>query len=51
MIGWKKCFVEPLKYLCEPLKYLFNLSIVKGFFPDDIKNCESYSDVYNWQQQ
>ena len=26
----KKCFGE----LCEPLKYLFNLSIVKGIFPD-----------------
>ena len=23
--------------LCEPLKYLFNLSIVKGIFPDDLK--------------
>ena len=29
----KKCFGE----LCEPLKYLFNLSIVKGIFPDDLK--------------
>ena len=23
--------------LCEPLKYLFNLSIVKGIFPGDLK--------------
>ena len=23
--------------LCEPLKYLFNLLIVKGIFPDDVK--------------
>ena len=29
----KKCFGE----LCEPLKYLFNLSIVEGIFPDDLK--------------
>ena len=29
----KKCFGE----LCELLKYLFNLSIVKGIFPDDPK--------------
>ena len=29
----KKCFSS----LCGPLKYLFNLSIEKGFFPDDIK--------------
>ena len=29
----KKCFSK----LCEPLKYLFNLSIVKGIFPDDLK--------------
>ena len=29
----KKCFSS----LCEPLKYLFNLSIEKGIFPDDIK--------------
>ena len=29
----KKCFGE----LCKPLKYLFNLSIVKGIFPDDLK--------------
>ena len=29
----KKCFGE----LCEPLKYLFNLSIVKEIFPDDLK--------------
>ena len=27
----KKCFSN----LCEPLKYLFNLSIQKGIFPDD----------------
>ena len=29
----KKCLVS----LCEPLKYLFNLSIEKGVFPDDLK--------------
>ena len=29
----KKCFTS----LCEPLKYLFNLSIKKGIFPDDLK--------------
>ena len=29
----KKCFGE----LCQPLKYLFNLSIVKGICPDDLK--------------
>ena len=29
----KKYFDE----LCEPLKYLFNLSIVKRIFPDDLK--------------
>ena len=29
----KKCFGE----LCELLKFLFNLSIVKGIFPDDLK--------------
>ena len=29
----KKCF----GVLCELLKYLFNLSIFKGIFPDDLK--------------
>ena len=29
----QKCFGE----LCESFKYLFNLSIVKGVFPDDLK--------------
>ena len=29
----KNCFDE----LCEPLKYLFNPSVVKGIFPDDLK--------------
>ena len=29
----KKCFSE----LCEPLKDIFNLSTVKGIFPDDLK--------------
>ena len=29
----KRCFDK----LCEPLKYLFNLLIVKGIFPDDVK--------------
>ena len=31
--GLKKCF----RSLCEPLKYLLNLSIEKGIFPDDLK--------------
>ena len=31
--AFKKCFIS----LCEPLKYLFNLSIEKGIFPDDLK--------------
>ena len=30
---FKKCF----RSLCEPLKYLFNLSIEKGVFPDNLK--------------
>ena len=30
---FKKCFSS----LCEPLKYLFNLSIEKGIFPDDLE--------------
>ena len=29
----KKCFSS----LCEPLKYLFNLSFEKGIFQDDLK--------------
>ena len=29
----KKCFSS----LCEPMKYMFNLSIEKGIFPDDLK--------------
>ena len=29
----KKCFGE----LCEPVKYLFNISINEGMFPDDLK--------------
>ena len=29
----KRCFSS----MCEPLKYLFNLSIEKGIFPDDLK--------------
>ena len=29
----EKCFGS----LCEPLKYLFNISIKKGVFPDDLK--------------
>ena len=37
----KKCFGE----LCEPLKYLFNLSIVKGIFPDDLK-CLKVTLIY-----
>ena len=30
---FKKCF----RSLCEPLKYLFNLSIEKRIFPDNLK--------------
>ena len=37
----KKCFGE----LCEPLKYLFNLSIVKGIFPDDLKTAK-FTQIY-----
>ena len=37
----KKCFGE----LCEPSKYLFNLSIVKGIFPDDLK-CLKVTLIY-----
>ena len=36
----KKCSGE----LCEPLKYLLNLSIVKGIFPVDLK-IEGYSNI------
>ena len=43
--------------LCEPLKYLFNLSIEKGVFPDDLKIArvtpictgEDSSDVSNYR--
>ena len=49
----KKC----LGSLCEPLKYLFNLSIEKGVFPDDLKIArvtpiykgEGSSDVSNYR--
>ena len=49
----KKCFGE----LCEPLKYLFNLSIVKGIFPDDLKivkvtpkyKADSSSNISNYR--
>ena len=49
----KKCFDE----LCEPLKYLFNLSIVKGIFPDDLKiakvtpiyKADSSSNISNYR--
>ena len=49
----KKCFGS----LCEPLKYLFNLSIEKGVFPDDSKiarvtpiyKSEDSSDVSNYR--
>ena len=49
----KKCFGS----LCEPLKYLFNLSIEKGVFPDDLKIArvtpiykgEDSSDVSNYR--
>ena len=37
----QKCFGE----LCEPLKYLFILSIVKGIFPDDLK-IEKVTQIY-----
>ena len=26
-----------LTVICEPLKYLFNLAVEKGIFPDDLK--------------
>ena len=43
--------------LCEPLKYLFNLSIEKGIFPDDLKidkvtpiyNADDKSDLSNYR--
>ena len=35
----KKCFSS----LCEPLKYLFNLSIEKGIFPDDLKTAKVFT--------
>ena len=43
--------------LCEPLKYLFNLSIEKGVFPDDLKivwvtpiyKGEDSSDISNYR--
>ena len=49
----KKCFVS----LHEPLKYLFNLSIEKGVFPDDLKKAwvtpiykgEDSSDISNYR--
>ena len=49
----KKCFES----LCESLKYLFNLSIEKGTFPDDLKiarvtpiyKSEDSSDVSNYR--
>ena len=37
-----ECFGE----LCEPLKYLFNLLIVKGIFPDDLKIAK-VTPIYN----
>ena len=49
----KKCFGS----LCEPLKYLFNLSSEKGVFPDDLKIApvtpiykgEDSSDISNYR--
>ena len=49
----KKCFWS----LCEPLKYLFNFSIEKGVFTDDLKIArvtpiykgEDKSDVGNYR--
>ena len=49
----KKCYWS----LCEPLRYLFNLSIKKGVFPDDLKIArvtpiskgEDSSDVSNYR--
>ena len=43
--------------MCEPLKHLFNLSIEKGVFPDDLKIArvtpiykgEDSSDVSNYR--
>ena len=49
----KKCFSS----LCEPLKYLFNLSIEKGIFPGDLKiakatpiyKADNKSDLSNYR--
>ena len=41
----KKCFGE----LCEPLKYLFNLLIVKGIFPEHLKIAkDNNSNISNY---
>ena len=53
VIKKKKCFES----LCESLKYLFNLSIEKGVFPDDLKIAqvipiykgEDSSDISNYR--
>ena len=47
-----------LSELCEPLKYLFILSIIKGVFPDDLTTdkvtrickADSNSNVSNYRQ-
>ena len=49
----KECFSS----LCEPLMYLFNLSIEKGIFPDDLKiakvtpiyKADDRSDLINYR--
>ena len=50
----KKCFSS----LCEPLKYVFNLSIEKGIFPDYLKiakvtpvyKADDKNDLRNYRQ-
>ena len=37
----RNCFGPLLK----PLMHVFNLPIERGIFPDDLKNCSSYSNI------
>ena len=53
-----KCQKKYLSELCEPLKYLFILSIINGVFPDDLTTervtrickADSNSNVSNYRQ-
>ena len=53
-----KCQKKYLSELCEPLKYLFILSIIKRVFPDDLTTervtrickADSNSNVSNYRQ-